>query len=582
MATLAEKWIGKGNIALGSEGAKLEQAFRTLYEAYLDGPFERAPGQLLADLKELDAATLQDLIFQLEYEQIGTLRGTGATSQERELAIRQAEQLYRHSPLAQWAVVSWTGWGLGDRVTVKLSDEKAQAVWDEFYNAERNAALFAEDKIHEMSNWLLVKGDRFFTCYASDIDGEMEISSILPEEIEGEPLTDPGNSKDPWFYRRVWAPTGKTRQTAYYPSWTTYFSGKLEERWDLLMENGSVPKNSVRADRMSSRIVPLGSKKEVAGTTVCMMHAAHNLKDESSLRGWPLFTTAAPWLKAHKRFMESRLGVAVAKAMYVRRYSVAGGTRQVRSVLDTIASTLSATNFVERNPAAVAGSSEVHNRAMDVTDVPLSTGASDAQVDNEMFTWMGLLGMSLFPTSAGLDTARWATALEMDKAQSMVFARYQTFWAAQFRTFAKIALLFKEKYTNVTFEDKTAEVSTDTFSLADFPSVAKTIGKLVADMMPQMTEAGVPANTTRQLLASLWRINLQALGIEAANEMTDDDAFAVEEEGEAAEGSSVALVVGIALENYRAGKITADQVVEFAMTELVEARFQYPRTDRIG
>ena len=191
----------------------------------------------------------------------------------------------------------------------------------------------------------------------------------------------------------------------------------------------------------------------------------------------------------------------------------------------------------------------------------------------EMFGWMTLLGAGLLPVSAGLDTARWATALEMDKAQSMLFERYRNFWAAQFKRMVRIVLLFKERFDNMKFADKSADVSVDTFSLADFPAVAKTIGQLVRDALAPLIDNGaIEPEDARPILAELWRISLQALGVSKAQDLTSDEAFGIgqEEEPGQEEQEAITQIATIIEQNARDGVIDWENVAQWALEELRE------------
>jgi len=160
---------------------------------------------------------------------------------------------------------------------------------------------------------------------------------------------------------------------------------------------------------------------------------------------------------------------------------------------------------------------------MDATDLPLTTGASDAKTDGDMFSWIALLGMGIFPTSAGLDTARWATALEMDKAQSMLFQSYQNFWSAQFQRMVKIVLGLTERFGKGSFKNKTATVSVDSFSLSDFPGIAASLGGLVGNMLtPYAASNAIPSDTVKTILRNAWVLSLQALGVNDPDMLTDE------------------------------------------------------------
>jgi len=531
MPTLRERLADAiGGQARQQQFAETQATVRMLYNAYLAGPWELPPEQLVRQLQEVDPWMIQDLLDQAGWDIIGGGYGTD-TTRERERAIKESQRMYKYYPLGQWVIWSWTNWGLGDKVEVTITDNtKAAIVLDEFWTADRNQALLADDEIHELSNWLLVEGNTFLVAYGSEQDGATTINEIAPEEIT-EIVRHPADGR-PLFYKRQFQETTEGRQqTWYYPDWQVFFSGEIDEPYgDGALAQAVLPRGAFRADTRQRVEEPatatLGGEK--TGTGVCIYHIRHNRKERRGLWGWPILTCARAPMTAHKQYMESRLTVAQAVAMFVRRKKVKGGSRAVGSVIDTIASTLGRNQYTDTNPPAVAGAVEVDSEAIETKDLSLLTGAQDAKPDNEMFTWYGLLGGGLFPTSAGLDTSRWATALEMDKAQSMLFERYRTFWAAQFRRIVKIVLLMKEKYTGVQFGDYTVEVSVDAFSLADFPAVAKTIGGLVQSaLVPLVTDGTIPVDAARRITASLWRTSLQALGMNQAGDMTSDEAFEI-------------------------------------------------------
>jgi len=558
----------------------LTESVRKLWGAYLDGPFVQTPEDTIRDLMETtyDSSALVQLVYDLEYDNLMGYATQETTRRERDLAVKQSARLWRYDPLAQWSIWLWTGWGLGDRITLKLEDENAQEWWDEFFSSERNAPLFADDQIHNLSDWLLVKGNRFLAFYASTLDGEGTVR-VLPQEEIVAILCNPDDSKQTWFYKREYnvgqKKTTKNR-TLYYPDWRLFFAdgNALEDAWRRLQEDGTISADAKRADTIQKN----GDEKNAINTVVCVLHIAHNQKEESSPWGWPITTTSAPWMRAHKQFMQSRLGVAMAKAQFVRRSTTKGGSRGVTSVLDAIQSTLSQTNFQDTNPPASPGSWHVQNDAMKTEELPMRTGADDAEKDWKIFAHQALLGSGLFPTSAGMDTSRWATAVEMDKAQSMLFERYQTFWSAQFRRIVTIVLNFGERYARQSFASHTVEVSIDTFSLVDFPSIAGTIGTLVSQSLtPLVMDGTIPQDAARSISANLWRICLQSLGISDANELTSDESFEIapttEEKGspQTRDTGLVEMIARVAT-NYRSGSVSADDVVEFVLTELLEAR----------
>lgn len=583
--------------------AALQESLGILQNTLADSAnWTQSPADVMRNLKEsgIDETIIFDMALRFGWDQLvwfGQPTGTDLERQ-RTLAVQQAEVLYKYSPLAQWSIWLWTGWGLGDKVTVNLDAEDAQAWWDEFALAGRNASILGSDVMHEMSDWTLAKGNRFFAFFASTMDGKATIRTLPQEEIK--PISNPEDSLDEWFYKRSFQ-VGSSTETIYYPDWQTFF-GPLEDRWQLLIDKKVVPPDAKRADVIRNGNGELG-EQDAPGTAVCVLHIKHNRKNERSPWGWPILTASASWMRAHKQFSEARLGVALSKAQYVRRSTVVGGSRAVRSVISSIASNLSQNNLLDTNPSATPGATWVQNKAMNTEELPMTTGASDAKEDNTLFSWVALLGAGLFPTSAGLDTARFATALEMDKSQSMVFEKYRNFWGAQFRRMVQVVLLFGNEYGGQAFteEDMAAEVSTDAFSLSDFPDMTEAIARWSNSLTPMVDNGALKADTVRSIQQALVLVQLQSLGVPNAADLTSDEAFGIGEEEEEPpeaepedadeptdeeptddedpedepdeeeeENAVIAAVMTVA-QNYREGRIDADAVVEFALAEVAEA-----------
>jgi len=298
-----------------------------------------------------------------------------------------------------------------------------------------------------------------------------------------------------------------------------------------------------------------------------MLHMAFNGKDEDSLFGWPLLGAGSPWIRAQKRFMEDRLAVSAAKAMYVRRAKVSGGSRAVDHVIANLRSALSSTQSTETNPPAVAGSTLVENQAVDTTDLPMTTGAADAKTDSEMFAWMALLSGGVFPHYAGMgDAYRLATATAMEAPIQRQFSRYQVFWSAQFRKMMRIVLQMKEKYGAAHFSTYEAEVSTDKLVEVDLDGMSQALGRVFNLIVNPMAEMGaIPGEVVKGVLQATLRTVLQALGVDA-EEVVGDEAWGEPEEQEGELEESVAL----ALQNYRDGNVSADDLVAFLVPSRLE------------
>lgn len=496
------------------EVAKTQEAFNTLYESYLDGPF-RIPPQMVAErLSELDSSTVLYLLRSMQSNSITGLPYTADTESQREYQVMESRQQWLYSPLASWSVNVWTSYGLGEKVTITCNDKKAQVVWDSVWD---KSALFDDDNIHMLSSSVLVDGDVYMAAFISIADGSVSFEYIGTDEIK-EIVTNPDNRNQALYYRREYTGTDNATRCIYYPDWHAYFYSQEDLKKAALPSDAIVSISEAMDDN--------------AGTSVLILHIAHNRKDASSLHGWPILGIAAPYFRAHKEFVENRLTVSRQKAMFVREFISAGGSRGVAAVKAKFGQQLSTSTgytTTDANPPAVSGSNLIHNQAVEHRDLPMTTGASDAKGDNEMFGWMALIGAGLFPTTAGMDTSRWATALAMDKTQAVQWSRYQSFWSAQFRKMVEIVLLAAETWGGQSFEDKGCQVSIDTLSLVDFPGVVPPIAQMLGTMPSMIADGTLNQNAARELLQAMWQPVLTALGTEDIDEILSDDMLGIVE-----------------------------------------------------
>ncbi|OGO11235.1 MAG: hypothetical protein A2Y53_07620 [Chloroflexi bacterium RBG_16_47_49] len=510
-----------GGKPFGEERAKTQEAFNTMYEAYMDGPFRYPPQMLIERLSELDSSTILYLIRGMQSGITG-LPYNASTEDQRQYQVTESRWQWLYSPLAQWSVQVWTSYGIGEKVAVTCNDEKAQEVWENVWD---NSAIFDDDTIHMLSTSVLVDGDIYLAAFISIADGSVNFEYVNCDEIK-EICTNPDNKNEPLYYKREYTATdGVTNHCIYYPDWHTYFYHEADLKKFVLPTDAVVSLSE--------------AMDENKGTAVLMLHIAHNRKDANSLHGWPILGIAAPYFRAHKEFVENRLTISRQKASFVREFITGGGSRGVEAVRAKFGQQLSTStgySTVDANPPATAGSNLIHNQAVEHRDLPMTTGASDANTDNNMFSWMALIGAGLFPTTAGMDTSRWATALAMDKTQSAQWSRYQSFWACQFRKMVELVLWAAETWGNAKYPDKGSKVSIDTLSLVDFPGVVTPI----ASMLATLPNSGLSQNAQNAVIQALWTPVLTALGTEDIDKILSDDMLGVLEPEEAAQVAKVA------------------------------------------
>jgi len=499
---------------LEGELAQLGEINQRIAAAYQEGIYQLPPDELVRQLREYyDPQLVNDLVDRMNWEVVSGYGGYN--EDERTRAVKDSQRMWKYSILARWIVNLWTYYGLGVNLSVVAEDETANEAWQDFWDADRNQRVIAKDRMDELSRWLLVTGERFHAFFASTLDGETTIRNVMPGQITNV-LTHPDDMTQYWFYERTWTQGGK-HQTLYYPDWELFFNGGVDKAWAEANKAYSIG----------------GELAQDSGTAVCMLFTPFIQLDEDSPRGWPLLAPhGTSWLRAQREFMQDRATVTKAKAAYVRRYAVSGGSRAVDSVRSALASAFQFGGTSETNPPPVAGSSEVHNRAVDVTDVPLGTGAGDAKSDGEMFAWMAGLAGGVFPHYLGLgDAYRLATATSMEVPLNMQFSLYRNQLGAAIRKMVRIVLQYQEKYANARYESYNADISTDRLVEADLALTSEAVSRTFRDVIGTLGALGkgLPVEAQDRVTVFALQKVLEAMGAQDTNEIISLEDYENEE-----------------------------------------------------
>lgn len=517
-----------GKALLGNQLEEVEHLASALLTAYQEGPYTLPPDELMRQLKEYDSELVLDLVDRLAWEQVGQY--TALSDEQRQRAVKDSTRLWTYSPVAQWIISLWTSYGLGEEIAIQPIDENesetgARAVWKEFWEADRNQAILATDRLRNISDWLLISGNRFFVFFISTVDGETIIRRVLQDQIVAI-ITDPEDDSRPLYYKRVWSQNGE-HKTAYYRDWRAAFDDKFPDDVPGVDEGQIIGLSE-------SEIKEIEGEKP--GTQIVMLHVPFQELDESSLFGWPLLAPAGTsWFRGHREFFQNRLAVSRAVAAFVRRRSIKGGTRAVDDVKRALQSSLVTSGVWDTNPPPAAGSEDIHNKAITTEDLPMRTGASDAKADGEMFTWMVGLSGRLFPHYLGVgDAYRLATATSMEKPLEMQFSAYRKRLSSMFRQIVRIVLTAKEKYGNGSFETMEAEVTTDRLVQLDLTNITAGLTSMFKDII---ATAEIPDESKMKLIVFSIQTILQAAGASNVSEIIDEEHFDLEQEEGLAEQS---------------------------------------------
>ena len=152
---------------MGAELERLQESVEIIHDAYLDGPYVFPPATLHQRLSEVDSQLLDLYIGQLGYDIVGgRFLGYGLDAiAERLRAVEEGRRLFKYDVITQWGVSTWTNYGFGEAIEIEPVDEKAAVVFDEFWKADRNSAILADDKLSQLSNDTLIDGEIFLLYF---------------------------------------------------------------------------------------------------------------------------------------------------------------------------------------------------------------------------------------------------------------------------------------------------------------------------------------------------------------------------------------------------------------------------------
>jgi len=515
------------DLMLGGERQRMQDSLAIMEDAYLRGPYVVTPDHLATLLKETESTQLWDLVQRLETQYTIISGMTTGDEQARARAVKESRLLWMWDVIAQWIVWLWTNYGFGTAISVSPTDEGLQEVWTDFWTADENANILADDRIAVLSERLLVDGEFFLVFFVSKLDGTVTLRLVRTEEVT-EIVTEPEDEMTPVYYKRELKATEQGDvKTIYYPDYLGHINGKAG--------TVTLPDDATRAETVND------------DTDVMMMHIAYNRK--TNLRGWPIYTAGSVWSRAHTKFREDRASVTASTAMYVNKLK---GQNAGQRVVDALATRLqsslvSSGTGRDTNPPAVAGSTWTENEAAELTRLSQGTAASDAKIDGESLLMMAGIGGGIFPHYLGAgDAFRLATATAMETPLMRQWSRYQQFWGAQFRRMVRIVAWAATTYPTETehaeFEDMSVDVNTDRLIEDDLTAIATALGGILRDgLLPYLSL--LPDEMALEMVRIVWTNILEALGVADVGEVLKAEWFKVPEEPEEEPGDEAPVVV---------------------------------------
>ncbi len=561
-------------VFLSDHVTAMEHTIAVMENAYRQGPYLLSEKELVRQLSEADSYLVDYILRQRNYQLLsGAVTSFG--EEDRLRAVDEARLMYHYNVQTASAVQMWTDFGFGQSVEVKPRDEVLAEVFDEFWTARRNAPILEQHRIHKLSNAVINDGEVFLVFFSSNIrqaarrsasdngaDAQTDVdrkAKTTIRRLDTKSIARIVYERDdpdiPLFYVRITEDLGEV----WYPDWRAT-PGQLASI--------KLPRNAKLVTDLGQKIVVGG--KQISVTSAKVLHLAY---DDVDGRGWPVLGRMYVWARVYRDFMGDRAAVARRAAMFVDEVIHGGGSRATAAIENKFQSSLGTSSWGhDANPPAPAGSTLVHNKAVEVKRRPLDSGAGDAQNDGQM-----LAGQVSVGTGIPLHWMGWpqalsnrATAKEMRAPWNEQLERYQTFFVAGFQAMVEIVGMNAGG-----FEDYTTDVSLQSPLDVDVAEIQ--------DLMTAVTDAltAGTVDTALGLLANnaLVTRGLMTLGITDVQAALEDNG---NEGGTAPDDEEISVTDRVVLaalaDNLQDGTITAEQAADYLRRELV-AELQSGGTD---
>lgn len=353
-------------------------------------------------------ADLELALEDAEWMRLG-LQGNQEFSREGLRKISQlARLMYLKNPLIKRGVEVKQVYVWGQGINIRAGHPEINKVIQDFLDDERNQKeLTSHEGYLAKQTEEETDGNIFLVFFINAQTGRVRIGSIPFEEIE-DVLCSPEDSKEPWFYKRVWqekqfnpgsmAPVRTVQKTAWYPDW----------------------------------------RYQPAKRTLAMI-SGHEIRWDEPVYHWktggfgnwkfgvPELYAAIDWGKAYKEFLEDVATLMRAYSRFAWRVVTKGGKKGVAAAKAKLATTLS-TNRSETNPAPTVGATFLGGEGTDLQ--PLNVrGASVSPDDGRRLLLMVAAAVGLPESFFGdVSVGTLATARSLDRPTELKMRSVQTKW----------------------------------------------------------------------------------------------------------------------------------------------------------
>ncbi|MEE9401238.1 MAG: hypothetical protein V3V32_04385 [Dehalococcoidia bacterium] len=351
--------------------------------------------------------------LELAREDVGWLRLIGDTETEfsrSQLAdlVKLARLYWLKNPLIKRAVETQTNYVFGQGVNIEARHPLVNQVVQDFLDDPKNRTELTSHQARMIKETELQNfGNLFFVFFANASNGATRVRTIPMPEVQ-EIICNPEDSKDPWYYKRIWqqqefaVDSGRTTtktMTAYYPDWR------------------------YRPSRN-------GRPNAIGGSPVQWDMPVYHVKVNclSDMKfGVPELYAAFDWAKAYKGFLENWASLMRAYARLAWAMQVKGGAAGVAAAQARLATTLNAGN--ETNPPPVTGATVIGTEGFRMEPIRTAGATTSADGGRRLALMVSSVsGVFEHYLMGDPSTGNLATAKTMNRPMELMFRARQTLW----------------------------------------------------------------------------------------------------------------------------------------------------------
>jgi hypothetical protein len=317
--------------------------------------------------------------------------------------------MFLKNPLVNRAVSLQAIYVWGQGVTISAKHPDVDAVVQAFLDDPKNQVELTGHQARTMKEQdLQVEGNLFFVLFPHRLTGRTRVRTIPVDEIT-EIISNPDDRKEPWYYKREWAPAsldvglGATvsqgLQTAYYPDW---------------------------------RYSPIIKPPTIGGRQVMWDSPVYHVRvgGLSTMRfGVPETYSGLDWARAYKEFLEDWATIVRAYSRFAFQLTTKGGKKGIAQVRTKLGTTLGTDTGVDTNPPPIAGSTFVAGEGTSIT--PIRTAGATTSADDGRRMLLMVAAATGLPESffGDVSVGTLATAKSLDRPTELKFKDRQTLWA---------------------------------------------------------------------------------------------------------------------------------------------------------